>query len=617
MPEAQVDLLKGRRPARGAGWLSGLLAVALVSCGTAPPRPDTVLPGDEAAVQRHVQALVQHEMRAHDVTGLSVALVDDQRVVWAFGSGWADQAAQRPAGADTVYRMGSISKLFTTVAALQLVDEGRLALDAPIEQALPGFRIGPTAGGVAGPITPRMLMTHHAGLPRDLARGMWGAQPASLDERVAALAAEHLAYPPGLVFEYSNVGFTVLGAAVQARAGQPFEACLQARVLQPLGMRTASFSAAVPVLPEMSRAYAKGREVSEPALSDVPAGGLNASVLDMAQFIRMLFAEGRSERAAPPVLQPASLHEMWRVQNDDVPLDLGFRVGLGWMYSMLGGEPLEGGGPVAHHAGATMHFRSQMVLLPQHRLGVIVAANSDDAGAVVNRIALRTLALALQAKTGIRQHAEGTGPVPAPWSDPPLPLTAIEGDYTTQLGLVRVRRDGAQWQAEVAGRRLRLEPQADGEVALRYRWWGLVPVSLGELDQVRLSLRRVAGRELLVARIGTQALRVGERLPPVQSAAVPPAALVAHVGRYRPELAPGEVPGVDEVRVSLEEGRLLARVTPHGQAEVPVAWVLQPVAADAAVMLGTLASDGELMRLEGQGAQATVRGAGYRWHRLP
>lgn len=588
----------------------GLGALGLLGgCASPPPRPPAVAPGDTAAVRQHIEALIDHERRAHDVTGLSIALVDDQRVVWAFGAGWADAQARRPADARTVYRMGSISKLLTDTAAMQLVQRGMLDLDAPIQRALPDFRIRSRWGDA--PITARALMTHHAGLPRDVGYAMWGDADQSFQQMVAGLADADAAYPPGLQFSYSNVGLSVLGAAMERVSGQRFEALMQASLLDPLGMATASYSRAVSPRPEMSQAYRKGKPVAEPTLRDVPAGGLNASVLDLAQFMKFVFAEGRA--ADQQVLPSATLREMLRVQNAQVPLDVNFQVGLGWMLSTLGGESLEGGGPVAHHGGATMHFRSQMVLLPAHKLGVIVAANSASAGPVVNRLAQRALALALEAKTGIRQPEERapTEPLhPAVW--PEAELQALVGDYTTGAGFVHVTRNGAALQAEVAGQTLQLVPQAHGELRLRYRLLGLLPLSLGELDRLALSQRAIGGRTVLIGRIGTQEMRLGERLPP----ATAQPALSAYVGTYVPELAPGEYGTVERVQVSLAQGRLLAQVTMRDEPDAPVKWVLQPRSDREALVLGTLADMGEVVQLDSTGAAPTFHAAGYRWHRV-
>ena len=586
-------------------------AVALLAACTTVPLPPVDVPrGDYEAVRRHVAALIASDMREHQVTGLSVALVDDQRVVWAFGSGWADQAAQRPADAQTVYRMGSISKLFTDVAALQLAEAGKLGLDAPIQQALPDFRIQSRYG--AAPITPRQLMTHHAGMPRDIAYRMWGAATQPLQQRVADVANESAQSPPGLHLAYSNVGATVLGAAVETAAGQPFEALMQQRLFTPLGMRSASFSAAVPAQRGMSLAYRDGQATEEPALNDVPAGGLNASVLDLAQFMKMVFAEGRSHGASAPVLPPAAVREMLRPQNAGVPLDLGLGIGLGWMLSTLGGEPIEGAGPVAHHGGATVNFRSQMILLPEHRLGVVVAANSAGATPAVNRVAQRALALALQAKTGIRQADPATDASPdTPW--PPERLQALVGDYTTSAGFIHLAQDADGLFTHIDGRRMELVPCANGELRLRYRVLGLWSVPLGELGRVRLSLRTVAGRKLLVARIGTQSLRVGERLPPPQPL-VPE--LQALGGTYVPELAPGEFGTVDRVVVSHDAGRLLVQMQLRGEPLRPVRQVLQPLNSHEALVLDTLVDVGEVVRVERAGPDPLIRAAGYRWRRV-
>lgn len=115
-----------------------------------------------------LEAFIAQEMRRYKIAGLSIALVDDQQTVWVHGAGWADQVATRPAGPDTLYRMGSVSKLFADTAAMQLVAQGRLDLDAGIEQALPSLHIRTDWGDA--PITPRQLMTHHSGLPRDILR---------------------------------------------------------------------------------------------------------------------------------------------------------------------------------------------------------------------------------------------------------------------------------------------------------------------------------------------------------------------------------------------------------------------------------------------------------------
>jgi CubicO group peptidase (beta-lactamase class C family) len=605
---------------RSAWRRCALLSVVMLlgACASAPPPPPVVATGDEAAVIRHVQARLAHATAAGRIAGLSLALVDDQRVVWAGGAGWADADTRRAADAHTVYRMGSISKLLTDVAALQLVGEGRLALDAPIEQALPDFRLHTRLGDA--PITPRQLMTHHAGLPRDLPAGMWGTTVTALRSVLPALAGQDADYPPGLLFSYSNVGITVLGAAVERLDGVPFAQTMRQRLLDPLGMASAAFDTAPPTGAHAARAHRAGQLADEPALRDVPAGGLNASVLDMAQFLKMVFARGQAqaggnagERGAT-VLDPALLASMLQRQNGAVPLDVGFQVGLGWMLSTVGTDTIRGAGPVAHHSGATFHFRSQMIALPAHRLGVIVAANDSTAGPLVNQIATEALALLLQARTGIaqppaEQREPGHRPAREPWTT--AALQAVTGDYATVAGLVQVRRHGERLQAELAGQTLALLPGEDGRLGLRYALLGWVPLRTGLLDQIGIALRRIDGRDVLVAYLDGESLLVGERLPapgPADALPLPP-------GRFVPRLAPGEAAVVSSATLARSDGRaVLALQLDLPGAASRLARPLQRVDDVTARLVGPLADRGPTVRLLPSGE---IDAGGYRWRRVP
>jgi CubicO group peptidase (beta-lactamase class C family) len=578
-------------------------SAALIACGTVPSSSDPVPQGDMAAVQRQLEAFIAQEMKAHKIAGLSIALVDDQRTLWSHGAGWADQAGKRPAGPDTLYRMGSVSKLFTDTAAMQLVAQGRLQLDARIEDALPAFRIKTRWGGA--PITVRQLMTHHSGLPRDRLGGMWGDSPMDFRAAVQALANEYADGPPGRSLAYSNLGVTVVGAAVEQLGGTPFEAHMQRALLDPLGMHGASFSAAVPPSPVMARAYLKGELREEPALRDVPAGGLTASVNDMAKFIAMQFARGRNARGEV-VLPEAQWAEMMRVQNADVALDAGFQVGIGWMFTTFGNDSVHGGGPVAHHAGATFFHRAQLILLPQQRLGVIVAANDGAAGPVVNRVAQRALALMLEAKTGLGQpqRVPGYSPSPRAWAD--ADRRACEGDYLTPAGVVSVGLEGSRLRARWDGKTLDLLEGEDGRLGLRYRLGGLVRLSLGELDSIGVQCRNIGGRNVLVAHLDGQSLLVGDRMP--LPAAPVPAAIAALAGRYVPVLAPGERAMIESVTVEVADGRLWAKPKAAEELgeETSPRLPLQVISDTQAVLLGPLADSGPVvtLRTSSDGRQA-------------
>jgi CubicO group peptidase (beta-lactamase class C family)/acetolactate synthase regulatory subunit len=565
------------------------LSLALLAgCASAPPRPAAITRGDYAATQVYISDLIQHSMAQSKVTGLSIALIDDQRVVWSQGFGYANLEHKALATPDTLYRVASISKLFTGTAAMQLAERGLLDIDQPVSKVLPDF--APLAAPAHGAITPRQLMTHHSGLPRDKIQGFQSAAPAPFSDVVSYLNSTPTAYPPGNIFAYSNLGVTLLGSVVQKLSGTPFAQHMQQSVLAPLGMTDSSFDSSPPPAAQMSLGYKNGVVEKEWPLRDLPAAGLNSSAKDLAKFISMVFAGGRS--GENQVLKPETVAEMMRPQNSAVPLDLNFQVGLGWMLSTLGKSTLQNAGPVAHHAGGIGSFHSQMYLLPQHKLGVVVLANSASAGEVVDHVATEALSLALEAKTGIQQPQ----PAQVAWADTPTPaatLQAAVGDYATALGLVTVSREGKNLRAQALGQSLDLRPRQDGLLGLDYALFGLFHIDLGPLSEVGLSLRPVAGRDLLIARIGTQEMRAGERIQ-----------APADLGAWRQRLGDYEITNladnakfVERIRLVEERGFLIAQVELTEAPGQTLQIVLMPSSDSEARAVETLAKGGESLRV--------------------
>lgn len=585
-----------------------LLAAMLSGCAVAPSRPDNVRSGDEGAVKAYLTELIRHEMRKSDVPGLSIAIVDDQRVVWSQGFGYADQERRIPASSVTIYRVGSISKLFTDIAAMQLVEQGKLNIDRPVQSYLPNFSIKERSG-TSAEITPRMLMTHHAGLPRDILKGFMTTEPEPFCDGVGKLQDEYADYPPGHTFSYSNVGVTVLGCVVQQVGGEPFSNRMKREVLVPMGMMAATFETGVSASDLMAKGYQGGVLAIEPSLRDVPAGGLNASVVDMAQFMRTVFSGGVHDGHS--ILQAETIAEMLRPQNLDVPLDMNFQVGLGWMLSTLGRNTIEGGGVVAHHAGATRLFHSQLYILPEHKLGVVVLANSSAAQKVVDHIATQALALELEAKTGIKQpvHEE----VPA--SDQPdsaEDLAKISGDYATMVGPVHISSESGKLKADVADHTLNLTRRVDGRYSLDYALFGMFHIKLGALSDLGLSVRQVAGHDALIARIGSQEMLVGDKVPLPTSLG----AWRARLGDYEITNLNDDVRLVNSIKLVEDHGYLMLALTMADNPDQTVRSFLMPKSDFEAVMLGTLNDGGASVRVVVVDGVEHVEVSGYKIRRI-
>ena len=225
--------------------------------------------GRYAEVAGALTPTIERLRAQHGIPAISLALVDGSRIVWARGFGWADSAAGVAADAATVYRVGSVSKLFTDMAVMQLVERRELALDAPVRRYLPDFQ--PT-NPFGGEITLRELTSHRSGLTREPPVGHYfdDTQP-TLAATVASLNGTKLVYPPATHTKYSNAGVAVLGYVLERTRGEPFGDYLQHTVLEPMGMSQSAFEP----LPRLEPHLADGTDVdaSRPALrrAHVPA----------------------------------------------------------------------------------------------------------------------------------------------------------------------------------------------------------------------------------------------------------------------------------------------------------------------------------------------------------
>ncbi len=589
---------------RRIAWLLCIFAL-VTGCASSPPsKPETRVPGDYAYTKDYIRWFIQQQMKKHSVTGLSLALVDDQRIVWAEGFGHADKARNVSATPETLFRAGSITKLFTATAVMHLVERRLIDLDQPLTTYLPEFSFK-TRFPDAPPITIRHLLTHHSGLPRDILRGMWAPHPQPYATVLDDLRTSYVLSPPNQIFSYSNLGMTILGHVIERVSGMTYATYVSREILEPSGMTTASIETGVTASPLMAHAYTNGKEEPELPLRDIPAGGLNASVLDLARFLQMVFTQGRAGDLQ--VVKPETLTLMLTRQNQEVPLDLDLKMGLGWSLSDFEQLHVHDVGTVASHAGGTIHFMSQLIALPERKLGAVVMGNSPEAMEIVTDIAEKLLASALEAKSGaVMKEATATDTSVIPLS--PEHVAAFEGWYSTAFGLMKVARSGDQLRAEAMGKSFRLVPRPQQELGLEYKVLGLFPIDLGRLGKMTFSRATVGGREVLIARNQQRArMVVGARIHPVPI----PSAWLRRVGNYDIIDLPEEAAFVDRLRLSVKDEFLVVTGRFTKPKPVEFTFALNPLSDTEAVVMGVGFGAGETLDVIQQSDEEFGRYAGY------
>jgi CubicO group peptidase (beta-lactamase class C family) len=332
------------------------------------PAPKAPVPLTAADLESFLDGFMPLQVNHGDIGGAVVAVVKDGKVLFAKGYGYSDVAHKRPIVPEsTLFRPGSISKLFTWTAVMQQVEQGKLDLDKDISSYL-DFPVPPAFGK---PITLRDIMTHRAGFEETIKQLFVKTAPELMPRRTYLI--EHMPkriYPPGKVPAYSNYATTLAAYIVERVSGQPFEDYVEQHIFQPLDMHHATFRQPLPaaLASQMSSGYkqasdsAKGFEFVEVA----PAGALSAAAVDMCQFMIAYLQDGKYGTAQ--ILQPATAQMMHSPQQGWPEgmhaMDLGFYEESRYGHHIIG------------HGGDTQWFHSDLHLILDQNVGFFVSYNS-------------------------------------------------------------------------------------------------------------------------------------------------------------------------------------------------------------------------------------------------
>lgn len=330
------------------------------------------VPRSDAETVALLPHLADEAMVRWDVPGMAVAVVRRDAVVFEGGFGVANRASTRTVTARTVFAVGSVTKGFTAVSLGLLAEEGRLDLDRPVRELLPGFRLrDPYA---TARVTPRDLLAHRTGMARhDL---VWYRSAMSRPQLLAVLDELEPAAELRSRFLYSNLMYAVAGEVAAAAAGRPWEELVTARLLDPLGMRSTAIGApppgtvlAVPHNPGRDDEARPTSAARSPAAA--PAAGMYSTAADLGRWARMILGRGRLgdtvvaseetvlEMITPQVVVPG-------LGPEEIPFTT---YALGWFVATYRGHLM------VWHGGSVDGYQAHIALLPSDDLGVVVLTN--------------------------------------------------------------------------------------------------------------------------------------------------------------------------------------------------------------------------------------------------
>lgn len=331
----------------------------------APP-PKHLSPELEA----YLDPIMRQEMQQRHTPGAVVVVVLNGEIVLQKGYGFADRDQRTPVKANrTQFRMGSISKLFTTTAILQLAEEGKLNLHDDVNKYLKTFQI---KNPFPEPVRVFHLLTHTAGFDeRNLGSATLKASEAQSLAQYLPGNMPPCVRPPGSLISYSNHGFTLAGYLVELVSGMPFDQYVEEHILKPLGMHSSTINVKESRSPELATGYLFENKDYEAVpfdyVNDGPADGLVSTAPDMARFMLANLQQGRYGNTQ--ILRPETLAEMQAqhfTHHPDMP---------GWCYGYY--EEYRNNLRGLVHDGTVYGFTSRVYLVPEKQFGFFVASNRD------------------------------------------------------------------------------------------------------------------------------------------------------------------------------------------------------------------------------------------------
>lgn len=488
-----------------------------------PNKPDSIPRGDYSYTIDYADYRIHQMMDQHHLPSVAVALIDDQELIWQEAFGLANIEREVPATVDTVYKLWSVSKIFTAIETMRMVEEGLVELDAPITDYLSNFYIQSRFQD-SEPITIRSILAHHAGLPRNGCHRM-NTRPDGnnvLGEMVTSLEDCHMAFPVGYRYKYTNIGFDTLGYIVQALRGESFARHMQDNLLTPIGMDNSTFvSAGIPhdLVMAMGYEYWEGEyyPYEQGDISNLPSGNLYSTLEDMARFVRFVFQDG--EANGEQIIRPETLSQMFEDQFSS-PRDPQL-MGLGWKVTRIFDSELL----VWHDGGGSEGVGSLVAILPERKLGVVLFANeiSFD-GSISATLACDILEIMLETKYGIVSPENEAPEMVAP----ALSLfEAYAGQYIAWGEVMDVFLQGDHLKGRLQGMTFDLIPVDQARFRLSHWLLNLgladllqLPIDLQELE-IEFFVGNEASEDMMIIDLGGFSYEICARSPEIARSPIP------------------------------------------------------------------------------------------------
>ncbi len=318
-------------------------------------------------------SIIRSSLERQKIPGAAVALVHDGRVIFSRCYGYADTEQKAAITEDTYFMLGSLTKSFTALAVLKLIEQGKIDPNVDIRKYIPEFSIKSLHAGKTS-ITVNHLLTHTSGLMIDYYARFTGGKKYSSADILSQLRNGYLCFEPGSASKYSNIGYRLLGMIVERVTGEPFESYLEKEIFKPLGMKKSIFNYTDDMSRNMSKGHNEDKELSRVDNEDKAASGLFSTLKDLIVFLT--FLSSNATQSAGGICNDKLVDSIVRNANPaiDTFYDNKNIYSSGWY---LNSFQFQGIQTVLSSSGNINGFSTAMTYIPEERLGIVILTNSS------------------------------------------------------------------------------------------------------------------------------------------------------------------------------------------------------------------------------------------------
>lgn len=500
-----------------------------------------------AEMVENLRVYIEDEMIRNKITGLSIAVVDADGVLLSDGFGKADRENNIEANSSTLFPIASVTKTFTGIAVMQLVEKGLVDPDRPISYYIPELSLPENEEKI---ITVGMLLTHHSGIHGDILYNWYlpevSDDPLIYEQVVDLINRLGTISPPGKLHSYSNAGYSLLGVLIHRVSGMGYADYIRSNIFEPLGMKSSIVFAGEKTKCVVSKGYNGKKSTSMPMKLGIPAGGIAMTADDAAKYINGIIEAYHGKR---PVLRSETMRMMMTQQNKNVIPDDGFSIGLTWFLQ----DPVMEHTLYAAHRGEMPPYHSMLIILPEVKLGVFIGVNTNSAAHIPEEMAHKIIYNLYEYQTGISVDKKGTTEKK---SSDFAQLKKFEGIYpNVYFGPMelKIRSEKLLLKSPFMPVSMVLVPQAGSTFLVRARFMGIT-FQPKQLSTFRIDFRESGGDKFMRFHIDDRMLNTNLKIEPFKL----PIEYQHYTGKYKVVNMENSGRVVKDVRLKMDRnGKML------------------------------------------------------------